>query len=151
MSEHHDLYREVIVDHGRNPRNFCVCENANRQQRGVNPLCGDKLTVYVHEDNGQIQDASFQGEGCAISMASASLMTQAVKGQSVEAAMQLSEKVQALVKGAPQEGVGKLQAIAGVSEYPSRVKCATLAWHALEGALNREAEDVTTEGEAKND
>lgn len=147
MSEYHELYQQVIVDHGRRPRNFCVCEGANRHQRGVNPMCGDQLTVHVREAEGIIEAASFQGEGCAISMASASLMTEAVSGMHIDKAQALSNQVKTLVKGEPQTGLGKLAALAGVCEYPSRVKCATLAWHALEAALANHDGAVSTEGE----
>jgi nitrogen fixation NifU-like protein len=145
-----ELYREVILDHNRNPRNFGEIADATRVISAVNPLCGDKLTLYVKLDDGVVRNISFKGTGCAISVASSSLMTERVKGATVPAAMQLFEQVHDLLTGAHADeqaaDLDKLAALGGVREYPSRVKCASLAWHALKSAL---AEDgtgsVTTE------
>lgn len=139
----YDLYQEVIVDHNRSPRNFGKPEKYNRTAEGFNPLCGDKLTLYLRvDDTGTIEDIAFEGEGCAISMASASLMTECLKGQPVSEAEALFGSFHDLVTGVSGEPtaeggakLGKLAALAGVREFPSRVKCATLCWHALEAAL----------------
>jgi nitrogen fixation NifU-like protein len=135
----------VILDHNRNPRNFGELTDATRVVSGVNPLCGDKMTLYVKLDNGTIKDIRFRGTGCAISVASSSLMTERVKGVPVSAALELFDKVHDLLTAAhdhgPAEGLDKLAALGGVREYPSRVKCASLAWHALKSAV---AEDATT-------
>lgn len=150
MSDLRDLYQEVIFDHNRRPRNFHALPNANRRVEGFNPLCGDHLTLYlVVDEQDIIQDASFQGTGCAISTASASLMTEAVKGKKVGEAERLFEGFHDLIttdKGeAAEASLGKLVVLGGVRDYPSRVKCATLAWHALHAALGNSAETVTTE------
>lgn len=135
----YDLYQEVIVDHNRSPRNFGKPEGYNRIAEGFNPLCGDRLTLYLRVDGaGTIEDIAFEGEGCAISVASASLMTERLKGQPVEEAEALFGSFRNLVTKAdsePSADLGKLAALAGVREFPSRVKCATLCWHALESAL----------------
>lgn len=135
----YDLYQEVIVDHNRSPRNFGKPEGYNRIAEGFNPLCGDRLTLYLRvDDAGTIEDIAFEGEGCAISVASASLMTERLKGQPVAEAEALFESFRNLVTKAdsePSADLGKLAALAGVREFPSRVKCATLCWHALESAL----------------
>ncbi|HLS55278.1 MAG TPA: SUF system NifU family Fe-S cluster assembly protein [Zeimonas sp.] len=142
-----ELYQEVIFDHNRSPRNFRRMDDADRVAEGHNPLCGDQLTLYVRLEDGVIADASFVGHGCAISTASASLMTEAVKGQTVEAVEALFRDFHALLTGAPPEGrdFGKLEVLAGVREFPVRVKCATLAWHTLHNALTGEGEPAKTE------
>jgi nitrogen fixation NifU-like protein len=139
-----DLYQEVILDHGRKPRNFRRLEDADRHARGDNPLCGDRMELWVRLDGeGHIADAAFQGKGCAISMASASLMTETVRGKSAAEARELGTKFRELAMtgtcpdcGADlAEEMERLQVLGGVAEYPSRVKCATLAWHTLNAAL----------------
>jgi nitrogen fixation NifU-like protein len=144
-----ELYRQVILDHNRNPRNFGELEGATRVVAGVNPLCGDKMTLYVRLSDGRVADIMFQGTGCAISVASSSLMTERVKGTSVPEAMALFDKLHDLLTAAhpsePDESLDKLAALAGVREYPSRVKCASLGWHALRSALADDATKVTTE------
>ena len=148
MAELRDLYQDIILEHSKNPRNYRALAAANRSAEGFNPLCGDHFTVYLEIGDGKIRDVSFQGSGCAISKASASMMTQAVKGKSTEEAEQLFEKFHHVVtgkNGAESEQLGKLAAFAGVSEYPVRVKCATLAWHALRAALDGGKEAVSTE------
>src|SRR5580658_9165034 len=148
MSDLRDLYQDAILEHSKNPRNFRTIEAANRSAEGFNPLCGDHFTVYLQIGDGQIRDISFQGSGCAISKASASMMTQALKGKSTEEAEELFQKFHHVVtgkNGAESHDLGKLAAFAGVSEYPVRVKCATLAWHALRAALEGEQHAVSTE------
>ncbi len=145
-----DLYQEVILDHGKRPRNFRRMEDANRSAVGYNPLCGDRLTLYLRVEDGAIADASFQGAGCAISTASASLATEALKGKTLEEAEALFERFQQMVTAAPDaetgtEGVGKLAVFAGVREFPVRVKCASLAWHTVHAAAHGDDETVTTE------
>jgi nitrogen fixation NifU-like protein len=143
-----DLYRDVIVDHNRNPRNFRAMEDADRRAEGFNPLCGDRLTLFVKFDGDRIGDVSFQGSGCAISVASASLLTESVKGRTVAEAEQLFERMHALLTrddDIDPASLGKLAALSGVREFPARVKCASLCWHTLEAALHREAEPVSTE------
>jgi len=144
-----DLYQEVVFDHNRNPRNFRVMEDATRRVEGFNPLCGDKITLYVKVRAGVIEDVSFQGSGCAISTASASLLTEIVRGQTEEAAHHLFAVFHRITTGhgdnANLEELGKLAVLAGVRAYPARVKCATLAWHSLEAALKADADTVTTE------
>jgi nitrogen fixation protein NifU and related proteins len=142
MSDLNELYQEVILDHNRRPRNFRRIEAASHHAAGHNPLCGDRLTLDVQVDDGRIADIAFQGSGCAISKASASLMTDAVKGQSVEAARELFDRFHRMVTTPPDqpvESMGKLSVLAGVREFPVRVKCASLAWHTLKAALQREA------------
>ena len=140
-----DLYQEVILDHGRKPRNFRRLEGANRVARGDNPLCGDRMELFVNlSPEGRIADAAFQGRGCAISMASASLMTETVRGKTVEEAREMAARFREMAMtgtcpdcgGALEEEMDRLQALSGVHEYPSRVKCATLAWHTLNTALD---------------
>ena len=141
------LYRDVIVDHNRHPRNFRTLEVGYKAE-GVNPLCGDRLTVYVRVENGAIQDVGFQGLGCAIATASASLMTEGVKGKTVAEADALFERVQRFVTAssdAPIDGLGALSALAGVRRFPIRVKCAMLAWHAMRAAAAATDQVVTTE------
>jgi nitrogen fixation protein NifU and related proteins len=152
MSQGDDLYQELILDHQRSPRNFGDLAGANRHAEGHNPLCGDALTLgLIVSGNGVISDLKFKGSGCAISRASASLMTQALKGRTVEEARALFESFHELVAGKTPPGpavdaLGKLKVFAGVRDYPARVKCATLAWHTLKAALDEGApKDVTTE------
>ena len=145
-----DLYQEVVIDHGKRPRNFRLLEGATHTAEGFNPLCGDQLRIYVKLAGGVIADIAFQGAGCAISQASASLMTQAVKGQTPEQALALFARVHALLTEGPSarvplEELGKLAVLAGVWEFPVRVKCATLAWHTLRSALEGSDAAVSTE------
>ena len=144
-----DLYQEVIFDHNRNPRNFRVMENADRKVEGFNPLCGDRLTLFLKMDGDKIIDASFQGSGCAISTASVSLMTEIVKGKTEAKADALFHQFHEMTTGKEDnidlEAIGKLAVLAGVREYPARVKCATLAWHTLDAALKNEQEAISTE------
>ena len=146
-AELQDLYQEVILDHNRQPRNFRVFEGG-RKAEGANPLCGDRLTVYVRIENDVIADVGFRGAGCAISKASASLMTESVKGKSVADANALFARFQQMIT-APQDGpvepLGKLTALAGVRQFPVRVKCASLAWHTLHAAIATPDEVVSTE------
>lgn len=148
MDELQDLYREVILDHNRRPRNFGELADANHVVEGVNPLCGDKMTLYLKLADGKVQDVKFKGSGCAISVASSSLMTERVKGATVEASLALFDKVHDLLTGAgdasPEE-LDKLAALAGVREYPTRVKCASLGWHALKAALDGGGAKISTE------
>lgn len=149
MSDLLDLYREVVVDHSRSPRNFRRLTGANRRAEGFNPLCGDRLTLYLKVSDGVIEDASFEGSGCAISTASASLMTEALKGKTEAQAQALFTGFHALVTGSgpTQAGapLGKLAVLGGVREFPARVKCATLAWHTLQAALHGSAQPISTE------
>jgi nitrogen fixation NifU-like protein len=144
-----DLYQEVIFDHNRSPRNFRVMQDANREVEGFNPLCGDRLTLFLKVEDGIITDASFQGSGCAISTASVSLMTEIVKGKTEQEALDLFETFHKMTTGKEQEisleAVGKLAVLAGVRDYPARVKCATLAWHTLDAALKNEEKSISTE------
>ncbi|MBF8268777.1 MAG: SUF system NifU family Fe-S cluster assembly protein [Gammaproteobacteria bacterium] len=144
-----DLYQEVIVDHNRSPRNFGKLAGADRMLEGFNPLCGDRLTLYLKLADGRIADISFDGTGCAISIASASLMTDAMKGKTTAEAEtifnQFHELVTATRADPDLEKFGKLAALAGVREYPTRVKCATLCWHTLHTALTSDQTTVTTE------
>lgn len=148
MSELGDLYQEVILDHNRRPRNFRAIEGGRRQE-GYNPLCGDRLTLYVKLEGERIADVAFEGVGCAISKASASLMTEALKGKTVAEARELFEKFHDMVTSSPDTilpDLGKLSVLSGVREYPTRVKCASLAWHTMKAAVSG-AEDgpVSTE------
>ncbi len=150
MSDLRELYQEVIVDHNRHPRNFRENASATRRIEGYNPLCGDKLTLFLEMDNDLIKDISFVGTGCAISMASASLMTAALKGKTEAQARAIFHGFHTLVtrekSGQVDEGqLGKLAIFAGVREFPTRVKCATLAWHTLQAALEGSKEAVSTE------
>ena len=145
-----ELYQNVILEHNRAPRNYRALDDTDRKAEGHNPLCGDRLTVWVRlDDDGVIQDASFQGSGCAISRASASLMTSAVKGKSREEAVDLFGRFHRLVTGrldpAEAETLGKLAEFSGVSEFPIRVKCASLSWHTLKAALDAPGRLVSTE------
>lgn len=147
MPDLNDLYQEVILDHNRRPRNFHAIAGATHSADGFNPLCGDRLTLYVQMDGDRIAEVGFEGCGCAISKASASLMTEAVKGQTVAVARALFERFHQMVTTPPEEPVedlGKLSVLAGVREFPVRVKCASLAWHTLKAALAREPK-VSTE------
>jgi len=147
MSDLQDLYQEVILDHNRRPRNFRALEQG-RKAEGYNPLCGDRLTVYLRVEDGVIKDATFQGSGCAISKASASLMTDVVKGKTVEEAEKLFERFHRAVTAPPDqpvEDLGKLSVLTGVRQFPVRVKCATLAWYALRSAAEARDEVVSTE------
>ena len=143
------LYQDLILDHNRSPRNYREMENANRRVEGNNPLCGDRLTVFLRMDGDSIQDVAFQGSGCAISRASASLMTAAVKGKTKSEAVNLFDRFHRLVTGtldpAEQQSLGKLAAFAGVAEFPVRIKCASLSWHALRAALDQPNAVVSTE------
>ncbi len=142
------LYQEVIMDHNRAPRNFHTMDDATRHVDGNNPLCGDQLTVYVKVDAGVVVDVSFQGVGCAISKSSASLMTEALKGKSVDDAREMYGHFHNLItrEGTPDmDALGKLKVFEGVGEFPARVKCATLAWRTLDAALTGEADEVSTE------
>lgn len=142
-----DLYQEVILDHNRRPRNFRRLDAAQSAE-GFNPLCGDRLTVYVRRDGDVVTDVAFQGSGCAISKASASLMTESVKGKTVADVTALFDRFQRMLTAQPDaapDGLGKLAALAGVRQFPIRVKCATLAWHTLKAALDSRGEVVSTE------
>jgi nitrogen fixation protein NifU and related proteins len=150
MDELRDLYQEVILDHKKRPRNFRPMEDADFQAEGHNPLCGDQVTIFLKVREGVIEDISFQGEGCAISMASASLMTETLRGKSPHEAEGLFGKFHDLVTDevADKEAgasLGKLEALVGVKAFPARVKCATLAWHTLHAALEHKEKIVTTE------
>jgi nitrogen fixation NifU-like protein len=136
--ELNDLYRDVILDHNRQPRNFGPLEAADTSADGVNPLCGDRLTLRLKLAGGKIEEIRFEGQGCAISTASASLMTEAVKGKTRAEALGLFERIHRLLTedAAEPDGLGKLAALSGVREYPARVKCASLCWHTLASALN---------------
>jgi nitrogen fixation NifU-like protein len=141
------LYQEVIIDHNRHPRNCHRLADADRVADGFNPLCGDRLTVYLKLRDGVIADAAFEGEGCAISVASASLMTEHLKGKTEAEAQAVFDRFRALVMGEEEAdtGLDKLVVLAGVKEFPARVKCATLAWHTLTAALKDRREPVSTE------
>jgi len=147
MSDLRDLYQEVILDHGRKPRNFGPLAEANRHADGFNPLCGDKISVQLKVEDGIVRAIHFEGAGCAISTASASLMTEALVGKPEGDAHRLFDEFHRLVvgDGASGEHLGKLVVFTGVREYPSRVKCATLAWHTLNAALENDGREVTTE------
>ncbi|PYV34568.1 MAG: SUF system NifU family Fe-S cluster assembly protein [Acidobacteria bacterium] len=147
MSDLHELYQEMILDHNRHPHNFRVMPESDHRAEGYNPLCGDRVTLFVKLESGRIADASFQGSGCAISIASASVLTETVKGKTLAEAANLFERFYGLVTGKNLENgknLGKLAVFSGVSGFPARVKCATLAWHTLQSALGK-GEAVTTE------
>ena len=147
MSELDELYQEVILDHNKSPRNFRAMAHANRTAEGYNPLCGDQVTVYLKLEDGLIRDISFQGSGCAISKASASMMTSELKGKTEAAARELFDQVHKMLTG-EKDGpgrVGKLEILSGVCKFPARVKCASLAWHTVNSALEGAREPVTTE------
>jgi nitrogen fixation protein NifU and related proteins len=150
MAEINELYQQVILDHNRKPRNFKRLDDANREQEGYNPLCGDQLTLYLQLRDDVIQDIGFQGQGCAISKASASMMTAAVKGKTRREVEMLFQEFHRMVKGdldteTQPHHLGRLTILAGVREFPARVKCASLAWHTLRAALEGGAENVSTE------
>lgn len=150
MSDLRELYQQVIIEHSKNPRNFKLLEDADRSAEGYNPLCGDEIKVYLILDGDRVSDVAFKGGGCAISKASASLMTGAVKGKTIEEVKELFQRFRDMVTSKhggqiDEEGLGKLMVLSGVREFPVRVKCATLAWHTLRAALEGEAESVTTE------
>jgi nitrogen fixation NifU-like protein len=149
VTDLHDLYQELILDHGRRPRNFGRLEEANRSAEGYNPLCGDKVKVYVKLDGDRVKDVRFEGSGCAISTASASIMTETLKGKTRAEAEELFQTFHDLVTGQPPRldspELGKLAAFSGVSEFPVRVKCATLSWHTLHAALKGNGDVVSTE------
>ena len=145
-----ELYQQVILDHNKSPRNFRVIDNATQHAEGFNPLCGDHLDIYLIIEDGIVKDVSFKGEGCAISKASASVMTSLLKGKTIEEAEELFEKFHDLVTGKlggnlDLDELGKLAVFAGVQEFPIRVKCASLAWHTMINALKGRQEKVTTE------
>jgi len=150
MADLRDLYQEVILEHSKAPRNFRELKSADHKAEGYNPLCGDRFVVYLQMQGDAIEDITFQGSGCAISKASASMMTQSLKGKTRADAEKLFERFHKVVTGeAPagsnQEELGKLAVFSGVSEFPARVKCATLAWHTLQAALEQKQEAVSTE------
>ena len=151
-----DLYQEVILDHSRHPRNFGHAEDANREAKGYNPLCGDRVAIYLRVEDGVIADVTFEAKGCAISLASASMMTELVKGKTEDEADALFGQFHALVTGNGQDvddggdavadgNLDDLEALGGVREFPSRIKCATLAWHAMKAALEANILEVRTE------
>jgi nitrogen fixation NifU-like protein len=149
MSELSDLYQEVILEHNKNPRNFREIEDADQYADGKNPLCGDALRVYIKTEDDVVTDVAFKGSGCAISKASASMMTQAVKGKTKAEAESIFDEFHQMVTGeldieTDDNGLGKLRIFAGVLEFPARVKCASLSWHTLHAALQGE-DEVTTE------
>jgi len=148
MSDMRELYQEVILDHNKQPRNCYVMDCANRSADGHNPLCGDTVKVYLRIEDGIIEEISFQGAGCAICTASTSLMTESVTGKTVEEAKNLFDEFHNMLTGVAEEQgleLGKLQVFEGVREYPVRVKCATLAWHTLNAAMEDGEDKVTTE------
>jgi nitrogen fixation NifU-like protein len=149
VSELNDLYQEVILDHNRRPHNFRVIEAATAKQEGYNPLCGDRLTLYLAVEGDVIKDVAFQGSGCAISKASASLMTDALKGKTVPEARELFERFHAMITSdheTPPADLGKLSVLAGVREFPTRIKCASLAWHTMKAAVAHDGDTpVSTE------
>jgi nitrogen fixation protein NifU and related proteins len=148
MSELSELYQQVILDHNKKPRNFRKLESASHTAEGYNPLCGDQLTIYMNLENDRVTDVGFEGSGCAISKASASMMTQAVKGKSKEQAEALFNEFHSMVTGELDEEndentLGNLKIFAGVREFPVRVKCATLPWHTMHAALNKKDQTST--------
>jgi nitrogen fixation NifU-like protein len=150
MSDLRELYQEVILDHNKRPRNFRAIDGATRVAKGHNPLCGDRLTLYLKLDGSRIADVSFEGSGCAISKASASLMTETLKGRTVEEAERLFDQFHQLVTTPPDvdvktNGLGKLAVFAGVREFPARVKCASLAWHTFKSAVSDDHGVTSTE------
>ncbi len=150
MTDLRDLYQEVLLDHSKRPRNFGVLEDADHMAVGHNPLCGDKVVVYLRMEGDRIAEIRFQGQGCAVSQASASMMTESVKGKTRAEAEALFERFHELLTGKEPDAaeapeVGKLTIFAGVRKYPVRVKCATLAWHTLRAALEQKTEAVSTE------
>lgn len=154
MSDLRGLYQEVILDHSKRPHNFRVLDDATARAEGYNPLCGDRLTLYMRLEGDQIRDVAFKGSGCAISTASASILTEALKGKTRAQAVSLFEAFHDLVtgKGSRDEaGLGKLAVFSGVSEFPARVKCATLAWHTMRSALAGDSQPASTEANDPED
>ena len=150
MSELRELYQQVILDHNKNPRNFGKLDDANHHQEGYNPLCGDHLHVYLHLDGDLIQNITFEGSGCAISKASASMMTSTLKGKTLAEAETFFDKFHAMVTSdidatVDRDTLGKLAVFAGVREFPMRVKCATLAWHTAKAAIEGDEQPISTE------
>ncbi len=150
MTDLRELYQELILDHNKRPRNRRKLDGPDRQAEGYNPLCGDRVTIFLKLDNDVVSEVSFEGSGCAISTASASLMTECLQGKTVEQAKAVFDRFRILVTGEQgasdgDGGLGKLEVFSGVSRYPARVKCATLAWHTLCAALNDKHDPVTTE------
>jgi nitrogen fixation NifU-like protein len=150
MQNLRELYQEMIIDHGRHPRNFGSLPNANHIKEGFNPLCGDKIHLFIEEDNGVLKDLRFEGCGCAISMASTSLMTETLKNKTIEQANEYFTYFHQMVTTHDMpmeltEKMGKLAVLSGVVAFPARVKCATLAWHTLQAALTNDEKKVTTE------
>jgi nitrogen fixation protein NifU and related proteins len=149
MSELRDLYQEVILDHYKRPRNFGPLEGADHKADGHNPLCGDRVTIYIVMDQDVIRDIRFEGEGCAISTASASLMTEILKGKTLAEVESLFGEFHEMLTGDPSQPAdpaqGKLAVFSGVREFPARVKCATLSWHTLQAALREQKEPISTE------
>jgi nitrogen fixation protein NifU and related proteins len=147
MDQLNSLYQSVILDHNRNPRNFRKPERSNRKAEGYNPVCGDQLVVYVEFENDLIRDIGFQGSGCAISKASASLMTESMKGKSRDEAQQLYKRLKSILKDSSDDlsKLGNLAALSGVREFPIRIKCATLAWETLKNALEEKTGTASTE------
>jgi nitrogen fixation NifU-like protein len=150
MDEMRELYQETILDHHKHPRNFGKLEHSNRSSEGYNPLCGDRITVYLLFEDNVVKDVSFEGSGCAICTASASVMSESIKGKTISDVETLYGKFHDLVTGDPSEtpsteGLGKIAVFFGVREFPVRVKCATLAWHTLRAALEDDEDSVSTE------
>jgi nitrogen fixation NifU-like protein len=150
MSDLQDLYQELILDHNKRPRNRRALESPSAKAEGYNPLCGDRVTVFINVEDDKVKDVTFEGSGCAISTASASLMTETLKGKTLDEAKVLFRRFHSLVTGDPSEcdqgeGLGKLEVFSGVCRYPARVKCATLAWHTVKSALDEQDETVSTE------
>ena len=150
MPDLQDLYQELVLEHSKAPRNFRELQGANHKAEGFNPLCGDHFTIYLNVEGDTIRDVGFQGSGCAISKASASMMTQSVKGKTIAEAEKIFDRFRGMVSGqSPANGdqseLGKLTVFSGVSKFPVRVKCATLAWHALHAAMQNKQEPVSTE------
>ena len=149
MSGLSDLYQEILLEHNSKPRNFRKVEEANQTSEGYNPLCGDQITLYLKVVDGVIDDVGFQGSGCAISRASASMMTQSIKGQSVERAQEIFDAFHHMITEPGSEldydTLGDLETLSGINEYPTRIKCAVLAWHTMKAALAGESNEVTTD------
>ena len=150
MSDLSEFYQELILDHNKHPRNRRKLDGANHTAEGYNPLCGDRVTVFIEVEDGVLKDISFQGSGCAISTAAASLMTESLKGKTLAEAEALFDQFHCMVAGEPGAktdgpGLGKLEVFSGVRQYPARVKCATLVWHTVKSALGRDGEVVSTE------
>ncbi len=150
MDELRELYQQVILDHNRNPKNFHELPEANRHSEGYNPLCGDRVKIYLDVEDDVIRDVAFQGAGCAISKASASVMTTLIKGKTVKEALALFHKFQQMITSDTREPVemeelDKMAVFSGVREFPSRIKCAALAWHTMKAALQNQAKQVSTE------